>query len=106
MNPLARILGINYRTTILGIGVIFAAVGRLVVAYRSRDFTALANDGQLIAETVAALLTGIGVILAKDANVTGAGTLAKTVEGDGTVKNIEGEVVSRQPAAPPEPPVR
>ena len=103
MNPLARILGVNYRTTILGIGVIFAAVGRIGLAYRARDFTALANDGQLIAETVAGILAGLGLLIAKDANVTGAGTLAKTVEGDGTVKNIEGEVVAKQPTSPPIP---
>jgi len=106
MNPLAKILGINYRTTILGIGVVFAAVGRIALAYRARDFNSLANDGQLIAETVAGILAGLGLFIAKDANVTGAGTLAKTVGGDGTVKNTEGEVVSRQPQAPPEPPVR
>jgi hypothetical protein len=103
MNPLARILGINYRTTILGIGVIFAAVGRVVIAYQARDFVSLADDGQLIAETVATLLAGLGLFIAKDANVTGVGTLAKTVTGDGIVKNTEGEVVARQPQAPPTP---
>lgn len=103
MNPLAKILGINYRTTILGIGVIVAATSRIAIAYRTRDFEALANDGQLIAETVAALLAGFGLFIAKDSTVTGAGTLAKTVEGDGTVKNVDGEVVTIQPQAPPVP---
>jgi hypothetical protein len=101
MNPLARILGVNWRTTILGVGVIFAAVGRIGIAYRTRDFEVMANDGQLIAETTAQILGGLGLLIAKDANVTGAGTLAKTVESDGTVKNAEGEVIARQPQAPP-----
>jgi len=101
MNPLARILGVNWRTTILGVGAIVAAVGRIGIAYRTRDFEAMANDGQLIAETLGLLLTGFGLFIAKDANVTGVGTLAKTVEGDGTVKNVEGEVVSQQPQSPP-----
>lgn len=106
MDLLARILGVNYRTTILGIGVIFAAVGRIMLAYRARDFTSLANDGQLISETIAGILAGLGLFIAKDATVTGAGTLAKTVASDGTVKNIEGEVVAQQPQAPPPPLVR
>lgn len=103
MNPLAHILGINYRTTILGIGVIFAAVGRVMLAWRTRDFVALANDGQLIAETVAGILAGVGLFIAKDANVTGVGTKAKTVDSSGTVTNVAGDVVGHQPADPPPP---
>lgn len=103
MNPLAKILGVNWRTTILGIGVIFAAVGRIGIAYRTRDFEALANDGQLIAETSAQILGGLGLLVAKDVNVTGAGTQAKTVEGDGTITNTAGAVVGQQPATPPAP---
>jgi hypothetical protein len=98
-----RLLGINWRTTILGIGVIFAAVGRVGLAYRTRDFVSLANDGQLIAETVAAILAGMGLFIAKDSSVTGAGSQAKTVEADGTVTNIAGTVVGQQPSAPPSP---
>ena len=103
MNPLIKILGINWRTTILGVGVIFAAVGRIGLAYRARDFESLANDGQLIAETVAALLAGLGLFIAKDSSVTGAGTQAKTVESDGTLVNVAGTVVGQQPLLPPSP---
>lgn len=102
MNILARILGVNYRTTILGIGVIFAAIGRIVIAYRSKDFEALANDGQLIAETVTALLAGLGIVLAKDANVSGVGTQAVSVDSSGKVTNVEGKAVGQQPAKPPQ----
>lgn len=103
MNPLSKLLGINWRTTILGVGVIFAAVGRIMLAYRARDFESLANDGQLIAETIAAILAGLGLFIAKDASVTGVGTQAKTVESDGTVVNVQGTVVGQQPPAPPAP---
>jgi hypothetical protein len=101
MEALNKIFGINYGTTILGIGVIFAAVGRVGVAWKSKDFTALANDGQLIMETLAGLLTGVGLLVAKDRNVTGAGTQAKAIDSAGHVTNVEGEVLGRQPAAPP-----
>lgn len=103
MNPLSKLLGINYRTTILGVGVIFAAAGRVMLAYRTRDFESLANDGQLIAETVATILAGLGLFIAKDSNVTGVGTQAKTVGSDGTVVNVAGTVVGQQPATPPAP---
>jgi hypothetical protein len=100
---LNRILGVNYRTTILGVGVIFTAVGRFGLAWRQKDFAALAEDGQLIVTTSGGILMGLGLFIAKDAKVTGAGTQAKTVEGDGTVKNVEGEVIARQPVEPPAP---
>lgn len=103
MEILNRILGINYRTTILGIGVIAAAVARIVIAWRVKDFTALATDGQLVMETVAALLAGLGLFIAKDANVTGVGTQAKAVDSAGTLTNIEGSVVAHQSAVPPQP---
>lgn len=93
-----KVFGVNYRTTILGIGVIFAALGRVAMAWRVKDFTALAEDGQLIMETLAALLAGLGLFIAKDSNVIGAGSQAKTVDSSGAVKNAEGEVVGTQPA--------
>lgn len=101
MDFLNKIFGINWATTILGIGVIFAAVGRVVIAWKAKDFTALANDGQLIMTTLAAILTGIAFLFAKDRNVNGVGSQATTVASDGKVKNVEGEVIDRQPVEPP-----
>ncbi len=95
---LAKLLGLNYRTTILGVGVIVAAIGRVGMAWRNRDFMALANDGQLIAETVTALLAGVGLFIAKDSSVIGAGGSAKTVASDGTVTNVAGATVGQQPS--------
>jgi hypothetical protein len=99
MNVLAKMLGINYRTTVLGIGVIFAAAGRVVIAYRAKDFESLANDGQLIAETITALLAGVGLFIAKDSAVTGVGSQAKSVDSEGVLKNAEGKEVAHQPPA-------
>lgn len=95
-NWLTHILGINFKTTILGIGVIFAAVGRVLIAYRSKDFVGLANDGQLIMETIAALLAGFGLVKAKDQNVTGTGTGARSIDSTGVITNREGTVVGQQ----------
>lgn len=104
---LSKILGINYRTTILGVGVIVAAVGRIAMAFRSKqyDVIALAEDGQLIATTLGALLMGLGLFIAKDANVTGAGTQAKTVDSTGAVTNVNGTPLGNQPTIPPQPKV-
>lgn len=105
MDSLNRILGINWRTTILGIGVIVAAVGRAVLAFRSKnfDFVLLAEDGQLIATTLGGVLAGLGLIIAKDSTVTGAGSQAKAIDSTGVVTNVEGEVVGKQSAMPPQP---
>lgn len=99
MDWLNKVLGINWKTTILGIGVIVAAGGRFVLAFRSKnyDFTALAEDGQLIMTTLTGVLAGFGLTKAKDQNVTGTGSGAKSVDNSGTLTNREGEVVGQQP---------
>lgn len=99
MDILNRIFGINYRTSILGIGVIVAAGGRVLMAFRSKnyDFPALAEDGQLIMNTAAALLAGWGLLIAKDNSVTGVGGSAKVIDSAGTVTNVAGVVVGHQP---------
>ena|SRR5690349_25028895 len=95
---LNRIFGINWRTTILGLGVIVGAVGRITLAFRSKhyDFSALAEDGQLIMTTAGLLLSGLGLYIAKDASVTGVGTTAKAVDSSGAITNVEGDKVGQQ----------
>jgi hypothetical protein len=93
---LQKIFGINWGTTIAGIAALTAAIGRIALAYRTRDFEAILTDGQLIMQTLLALAVGLGLIAAKDKNVTGVGEQAKTVDSAGTVTNIEGQVVGKQ----------
>lgn len=100
MDALNKIFGINYGTTILGIGVIFAAVGRVAVAWRTKDFTALATDGQLIMTTAASILTGLGLLVAKDRNVSGAGNKSVSVDSDGVVTNTEGKEIATLTSTP------
>jgi hypothetical protein len=97
---LSKLLGINWRTTLAGFAVIVAAVGRIAVAYRTKDFQAILSDGQLILETVGILIAGFGLLTAKDQNVTGTGTAAKSVDSSGIVTNREGEVVGQQAPQP------
>lgn len=91
-----KLLGINWKTTLAGITAIVAACGRIAIAYRTKDFEALLTDGQLVMETVIALILGLGLLKAKDQNVTGTGTAAKSVDSAGTMTNREGEVVGQQ----------
>lgn len=100
---LTKIFSVNYATTILGIGVIFAAVGRVAIAWKSKDFVSLATDGQLIMSTAGLILGGFGLVLAKDRNVTGAGQQAKAVDSSGVLTNVEGDAVGKQSATPPPP---
>jgi len=102
MDWINKVLGINWKTTILGIGVIVAASGRFALAFRSKnyDFIALADDGQLIMTTLTGILAGVGLTKAKDQNVTGTGSGAVSVDSAGTVTNREGTVVGKQPEEP------
>jgi hypothetical protein len=94
---LQKILGLNWGTTLAGITVIVAAVGRIVLAYRTRDFEAIFSDGQLVLTTLTAILAGLGLISAKDRNVTGAGITAKAVDSSGVVTNVKGDEIGKQP---------
>lgn len=94
---LDKILGINWKTTLAGLAAIVAAFGRIAVAYKTRDFEAILTDGQLVMETIITLIIGLGLLKAKDQNVTGVGAVAKTVDSSGIVTNREGEVVGQQP---------
>lgn len=92
-----RLLGINWKTTLAGIAAIIAAVSRIAVAYRTRDFQAIFTDAQLIVETIGILVLGFGLMKAKDQNVTGVGTMAKIVDtSTGEVTNAEGKTIGQQ----------
>lgn len=95
-----KLLGINWKTTLAGIMAIITALSRIAVAYRTRDFAAIFTDAQLILETAGLIIAGLGLLKAKDQNVTGVGAVAKAVDSEGTVTNREGAVVGHQPVKP------
>lgn len=94
---LDKLLGINWKTTLAGIGAIVLAIGRIGIAYRTKDIEAIVTDGQLIIETLSLIVVGLGLAKAKDQNVTGTGVTAKAVDDQGIVTNREGTVVGQQP---------
>jgi hypothetical protein len=79
MDWIKQLLGINWQTTLAGMALIAAAVGRIAVAYRTRDFAAILDDTKLVFETLIAIIAGLGLTKAKDQNVTGAGPGARDV---------------------------
>jgi hypothetical protein len=93
-----KLLGINWGTTLAGIAAIVAVIGKILLAYRTKDFSAIFSNGQELFADISLLLVGLGLIAAKDRNVTGVGSVAKTVDSSGTVTNVEGEVVGKQPS--------
>lgn len=95
-----KLLGINWKTTLAGIMAIVAALGRIAVAYRTRDFESIFTDGQFVLTTAFGIIVGLGLLKAKDQNVTGVGAVAKAVDSEGTVTNREGAVVGHQPVKP------
>lgn len=91
-----RLLGINWKTTITGIGTLITVLGVILNAWRSKDFSTIFTQSQTLIPIVTGLLIGLGLISAKDGNVTGVGDKAKAVDGAGTVTNVEGKVVGQQ----------
>ena len=96
MELINKILGLNWKTTLAGISVIVAALSRIVLAYRTKDFETIITDGQMVLTTLIAVLTGLGLIKAKDQNVTGTGAKAAIVNDAGVMTDREGHVVGHQ----------
>ena len=55
---------VNWKTTIAGVAALMSAAGHLLNAIANGDTSTIATDGPLI-------IAAIGVIFAKDSNVTG-----------------------------------
>lgn len=70
----------SWKTTAAGIGTMAAAIGVAVTAMFDNDPTTIADWGSV----VAAIIAGIGLILARDNNVTSEQAGASTPAGDGT----------------------
>src|SRR5436190_20654292 len=100
---LNKILRINYRTTAAAIIAIAGLAANVEVAWKARNFLAVVDNAQMIMLNLSLIAGAVGFLNAKDANVTGAGTQAKTVDSSGTVTNVEGKELGQQPMIPPQP---
>lgn len=94
-----KLLGINWKTTMTGIGALVAVLGVILNAWRTKDFGTIFTQGQTVIPIVMGILTALGMFSAKDSNVIGAGVAAKAVDSTGTVTNVAGDVVGQQKPA-------
>ena len=69
-----KLLGVNWKTTLGGIGTIATAVGTVITMVSQQGLTP-----EAFAVLGAGLTTGIALICAKDGNTTGAGPTATKV---------------------------
>lgn len=97
---LNKILGINWRTTLAGFTSLLAVVGAIVAAWKVKDFRVIVDKLPELFLAISVVATAIGLMKAKDQNVTGTGAVAKSVDSSGIVTNREGEVVGKQPVVP------
>lgn len=96
-NWLIKILGINFKTTLAGITALMAVGAALIAAWKAKDFKAVFDNLPTLFTTLAVVLTALGLIKAKDQNVTGTGTGARSVSSEGEITNREGKLVGLQP---------
>lgn len=94
---ITKILGINFRTTLAGITSLAAIAGAILAAWKAKDFQAIFDNLPLFFTALAVVATALGLMKAKDQNVTGVGVAAKTVDSSGVVTNREGNVIGKQP---------
>jgi hypothetical protein len=95
----AKIGVINWKTTGSAVIAIAGLAVNIQVAWKAKDFMAVVNNAQMVMLNLGLIATALGLLGAKDSNVTGAGTQAKAVDSSGVVTNVEGEKVGKQPAA-------
>lgn len=71
-----QIAGVNWKTTIAGIGVLVALVSKILLELRTKDFSSLITSVNELVPDISAVLIAIGLLSAKDNNTTGAGDSA------------------------------
>lgn len=98
MNIFQKLLGLNWKTTGSAIIAIAGLAVNIQVAWKAKDFMAVFNNAQMIMLNLGLVATALGLLGAKDSNVTGAGTQQKAVDSAGVVTNVEGDKVGKQPA--------
>lgn len=92
-----KLLGINFKTTLAGITSLMAIGAAMIAAWRAKDFQAIFDNLPLFFTALGVVITALGLIKAKDQNVTGTGSGAKSVDSSGTMTNREGDVIGKQP---------
>lgn len=75
-----RLLGVNWKTTIMGVGSLITALGVILNSWRTKDVSAIFSQAQTLLPIITLILTGLGFLNAKDNNTTGAGEKAKKPE--------------------------
>lgn len=96
-----KLLGINWKTTLAGITSLMAIAGAMFAAWKAKDFQAIFDNMPLFFTALGVVITALGLMKAKDQNVTGTGATAKTLDAStGTLTNREGDVVGHQPVKP------
>lgn len=96
---LKKLLGINWKTTLPGILVIFGLITKIGAALRTKDFGTVFTSAQELIPDVIALLMGIGLIAAKASDVTGVGTQAAKVTETGKLVTADDKIIGTQPSA-------
>lgn len=97
---LLKLLGINWRTTLAALSSMGAIGAAIIAAFKVKDFSAIFDHLPLFFTALGVVLANLGLLFAKDKNVTGVGTQAKALAGAGALVNVEGDVVGVQPSKP------
>lgn len=90
---ITKILGINFKTTLAGIGSLAAIAAAIIAAWKEKDFQAIFDNLPLLFTALGVVIASLGLLKAKDQNVTGAGPVAVTVTADGSATDRQGEDV-------------
>lgn len=96
-----KILGLNWKTSLAGWTLLFATLGTVAAAWKNKDFVALFTNLSSVVAIIGGIAGALGLINAKDGNITGVGPGAKQLnETTGAVE------VRAEPAIPPPAPTR
>lgn len=71
---LQKLLGVNWQTTLAGLGVIFGLIVKIIAAIKVKDFASVLTDVKELVPDIMALAIALGLIAAKDGGVTGTGS--------------------------------
>jgi len=70
---MSKTFWVNWQTTLAGVIVIVGLGVKIIAALKTKDFGTVFADSKELIPDVIALITGLGLIAAKDKAVTGTG---------------------------------